>query len=59
MTSYNGIFVETMVYSNKGLILLVSYRESRYRIQALFKADTKHLRLKITNEITEEEWNIQ
>lgn len=59
MTSYNGIFVEPMVYSNKGLILLVSYGESKYRIQVLFKANTKHLRLKITNEITEEEWNIQ
>ena len=59
MTSYNGIFIEPIIYSNKGVVLIVSYRESKYRIQILFKADTRHLRLKITNEITEEEWNIQ
>jgi len=59
MTSYNGIFINTIIHSNKGVVLTVSYRESRYRIQILFKEDTKHLRLKITNEVTEQEWNIQ
>ena len=56
---YNGIEVEIIEYSNKGIIFLVSYEKSKYRIQVLFKADTKHLRLKITNEVTEQEWNIQ
>ncbi len=56
---YNGIEVEILEYSNKGIILLVSYEKSKYRIQVLFKADTKHLRLKITNEVTEQEWMIQ
>lgn len=56
---HSGIEVEIMEYSNKGIIVLVSYEKSKYRIQILFKADTKHLRLKITNEVTEQEWMIQ
>lgn len=56
---HNGIEVEIIEYSNKGIIFLVAYEKSKYRIQVLFKADTKHLRLKITNKVTEQEWNIQ